>query len=470
MKTKNLLVLFLFISMGHATAQDAWTLDKCITHALNNNISIKQYEIASITRNYELQESKADFLPTVNGNTSYNMTFGRSVDPFTNSFTSTNVQSLNLSITGSMTLFGGMQKLNTMRQRSVLYKASVFDLEKVKNDISLQVAAFYLQILFDKENVDNAQRQLENTHVQIEITKKKVEVGSLPQGSYLEIVAQEASEQSILIGAQNNLDNSYLSLMQLIEIDSANGFDIFIPELELLDTAETLPAVPFYFNKALRLPQIKAAEQRLESSKMILSIARAGLSPTLSLSASVSSGYSDARKLYDSQEDGVQAIGYVGTSLEPVYTPKFTSIENNYPVGDQLSDNQSSNISLNLNIPIFNNLRTRTNIQSSRLSVENNELLIEQSNKDLYKEVQKAHNDAMAAQKRYKAAFRALKAQEEAFRYTQQKYDLGMINTIEYNLSKNNVSRAQSDFVIAKYDYIFKMNILNFYAGGKIVL
>lgn len=459
---------FLFTS---AIAQSEWTLEDCIKYAFDNNIQIKRQELQSDMAKNNYTQSKMDRLPDLNAGTSFNSSYGRSVDRFTNDFTNTNVLSANGSIQSSVVLFAGFQIYNNIQLNKYNVERSLQDYQKAKNDMALQIATVYLQILFAQEALDIATNQLDVTRLQLDKTKKLVEVGNKAKGDLLQIQAQEANEKYNVTNAKNNLNIAYLSLRQLLELQDSTDFKIRRPDSMKIDNANILLSVNEIYNESeTKLPQVKSAEYQLKSYEKGLNAAYGQLSPTLSLSGSYYTGFSDARKQVISSTTSDQVIGYVEGTNASVYTPITQYQEGNYPFFDQLRDNNNKSISLNLNIPIFNKFQTRTNISNARIRVNDAKFNVAQVKKDLYQEIEKAHADAVAAYERFKSAQEAVTSNEESFKYVQQKYEVGMVSSVDFNIAKNDLIKAQSDLIQAKYEYIFKLKVLDFYRGNILTI
>jgi outer membrane protein len=286
--------------------------------------------------------------------------------------------------------------------------------------------------------------------MQVNRTSKLVDAGSLARGALLEIEAQAASEELSVINAANQLDISYLTLTQLLELDSIGDFTIEIPEFGDIADQEIALTVNSVFNEAnIFLPQIKSAEYQLASSERGLGIAKGSRSPVLNLSGVYGTGYSDARRKNQTIENPLGEL---------------------YPFLDQMKDNRNTSLSIGLQIPIFNGWMVNTNISNAKLNVLNYQLLLETERNNLYKEIQQSYADAVAARKKYLATQQALVAMEESFMYTEQKFEVGLVNTVDYNAEKNRLTQTQSDLLQAKYGYIFKMKILDFYRGIPLTL
>jgi outer membrane protein len=453
---KFILLLPILCQLFYAnlTAQTIWSLEDCILYAYENNISIKQQVLGTRYNENQLKQSKMDQLPNLNADAYQNYTYGRALDYSTYTYTQSDRTIQNrVNVSSAVTLFNGLQQRNTIKQNEFNLLASLQDLEKLKNDISMQLAAGYLQILFNKELLEVAKIQHETTQQQVDRTAKLVEVGSLARGSLYEIQAQAASEELNVIEAQNALDISYLTLTQMLDLDSVGDFEIEIPEFgDVASEPITLTVSEVYREGVGVLPQIRSAELQVESAEKGLSIAKGGRSPNLRLGGGYGTSYSDSRG---------RLVG-IDQDLNPIYEE--------YPFWDQWNDNRNAYFQFILSIPIFNRLMVSTNISNARLNVMNNELALETAKMDLYKSIQQAYADAKAARRKYLATETALVSMQESFKYTEEKFEVGMVNTVDYNIEKTRLTNTQSDLLQAKYDYIFKMKVLDFYRGIPIRL
>ena len=469
--TSKVKIIFLFLLTGlilpaSVFSQESWSLEKCINYAFEHNIKIKQQKLDTEYNTNLLEQSKLELYPNLNASAGYGASFGRALDQTTYQFTQNQtVQSINLNLSSSVTLFSGFQKINTVKQNEFNLQASLQDLEKLKNDISLNIAAAYLQILFSTELLDIAKSQVEITKQQVDRTGILVNAGSLPKGNLLEIQSQMASEEVQVVNYENQLMISILNLSQILDLESAENFKIEVPVLSEVKEAELLYGVDSVYAYAVEsLPQIKSAQYRMESATKGFEIAKGSRIPRLSLSANYGTGYSDVRQQVTGTRLDTVAIGTT-TSGDIVSNVYPSPIYGGYPLGDQFKDNVSTSVFLNLSIPIFANFQIRNGIKNSKINVENYTLELENSKNNLYKEIQQSYADAVASYKKYRASQKALIAIEESFKYTQEKYNVGLVSTVDYNVAKNQVTKTKSDLLQSKYDYIFKTNILNFYRG-----
>lgn len=477
--TPPLLFFFIFLSgIAHLQAQNntekkgPWSLQECIDYALKNNILVKQNDLNTATTKENLIQSQVNLLPTLNASASQNYNFGRSVNPYNNQVVTTQNGSQNFYLGSSLTLFSGLKKYNTIRQNDLSYEAAQKDADKMRNDVAMNVALAYLQILFSMELLDVAENQATITRSQVERTKKLIDAGSLAKGNLYDIQAQLATEELSIVNAQNQLDLAYLNLIQLLDLPSVEGFSIVKPEIpDPKESSVAVTTTQIYGDALNNQPQIKGAELRLLGSQRALAIAKGGLSPTLTLNGSITTLYSELSKgivgppvytLYPTQ--------FVTKSGDPVMMVTTTNEYRTTPFNTQLESNLNKYLSFQLNIPIFNGFQNKSNIARAKINIDYATLSLQQSKTQLLKTIQQAHTDAVAALKKYSVSERVVIASLESYKYAEQKYNEGLLNSFDYNTSKNKLAKAKSDLLQAKYDYVFKMKILDFYQGKPITL
>lgn len=458
---------------GSILAQEGgWTLEKCIQHALDNNLQIQQSELNAESAKSSATQSKFDLLPTINAGATHGYNWGQTIDPFTNQFATNRVRSNSLSVSSSVTLFSGFSKLNTVKQRQFDFLAAQYDAEAMQNDISMQIATNFLQVLFNKELLKVANNQYELTTLQVARIKKMVEVGQMPKSNLLDLEAQLANEELNKVNAENQLNISLLSLKQLLQIND-NNFEVTTPDLSPNNLDQMAVNPEEVYKKALELrPEIKSSEYQLKSAERAKAIAIGGQSPRLSVSGSYGSGYSGNNKVpVGNPTIEQEVIGVTEISGEQVIAPNFIFDEfEPRSFKDQLDANINQSLTFQLSIPIFNGWSTRNNITRAKISYETANLRLEQSKQQLEQDIQRAHNDALAALKQYQASKKAVSALEESFKYASARYESQLINTIDYTDAKNKLTQAQSDLLRAKFDYIFKSKILDFYQGKPLAL
>jgi outer membrane protein len=346
-------------------------------------------------------------------------------------------------------LFSGLQNYNTIKKNEYELLAGEQDLQNIKDNIALSVALDYLQILLNKELVVATENQLQITKQQIEKSRKLVDAGSIAKGNLLQIEAQAAQEELQFINIKNQLDISYLNISQLLELKTPEGFEIISPEISIDTNGVISGNIDEIFAAAQGTrPEVKSSELKLTASEYDMKIALGGRSPKLSMNHSFSTGYSDIRK---------KTLGLDPLTSAPIY--------GKYPFADQVNDNISYGIGFTLNIPILNGWQVTKNIANSKLGIESNHYALEGVKKQLYKSIQQAYTDAIAALKKYNASIKAVSSSEESFRYIEQKFNVGMVTSVDYNAGKTQLLKAQSDMSQAKYEFIFKTKVLDFYKG-----
>jgi len=466
-------LIFLFATLSGITrAQKIWTLEDCINYALENNLDINKQMFTVESNKDALLQSGLNMLPNLNANGTNVWNFGQTIDQYTNTFATTTVRSNNFYISSNVTLFSGLQKLNTFKEKKINLMASQYDLDVIKNSISLTVAGYYLDILFNIELLDVAKEQLQITTAQTERIQKLVEAGSSARGDLLNIQAQKATEELNVVTAENKLYISYLSLQQLIDIPVSRDFKVEKPLLKPVQAPKEKISAEIIFEHAMKTrPEIKSAELRVESAKKRLAIARGYVQPTLSLNGSWGTGYSGAAKQVDPNATPYFSHDTVGRTVPGNELVVVDNLHYSYRTKsftDQLRDNSNQSVGFYLNIPIFNGWSGRTAISQAKIQKSQSELDLGIQTRDLRKLIEQAFADASSALQKYNASDEKVKAQSEAFKYAQQKFDVGVMTSFDYNNTKKDLTLAESQLLQAKYDFIFKTTILDFYMGNPI--
>jgi len=445
MMKKILILIFtgLLSSQGLIFSQQkVWSLEECIKYSIENNIQIKQQTIQTEVQQNSLDLAKMKMLPTLNGQASHDYSFGRALDQNTYQFYNQTLQSDYFYVGGNAPVFNGLQNYNSVQKNKYQVLASKEDLQNIRDNVALNVALDYLQVLLNKELVSANENQLNITLQQIEKTRKLVDGGSMAKGNLLQIEAQAAQEELQLITIKNQLETSYLNISQLLELKTPVGFEIVIPEITVDPNILISGNIDEIFEIAQKSrPEIKSSELMLTASQYDLKIAKGGRSPRLSLTYS--------------------------------FNTRYTFIANqpgNEPFKTQLQNNKNSGIGLSMNVPILNGWQVNKNISNSKLNVETNQYSLEGTKKQLYKSIQQAYTDAIAALKKYNVSIKAVASTEESFRYTEQKFNLGMLTPVDYNAAKTQLLKSQSDMSQAKYEFLFKTKVLDFYKGIPLTL
>lgn len=448
MKLIQLLVLsVLSITFSvNSHAQKVWTLEDCINYAIENNITVKRQELSAEAAGKTHFQSIMEILPSANTNGNHYLNSGQNLNTETYTWENQTFQGGNIGISSEITVFNGLQNFNTIRKNKLNLLSQLESVERVKNEITTNVSLSYLQILLSKELRDNAQQQVEITLEQIEKTTKLVEIGNASKGDLLQIQSQAAGEEAALTDAKNNLKIAYLDLAQVLYLDNPDDFEIVIPEIPDITLENDITSVVTVYNDALEfLPEIKSAELLLKSTEMDLAISYGRISPSLT-------------------------FGYQYQSRYNELATNIADPGSNYPYLDQIGDNAAQVIYFAVRIPIFNNWRTGNSISQAKIALSDSKLNLDLQKQNLYRNIQQVRAQAIASLDRYKANLKAVKSSEEAFRYTEQKYQVGLVDILEYNTAKNQLNQANSDLAQAKYEYIFRTKILDFYRGEQITL
>ena len=452
-------------------AQSSWSLQQCVDYALQHNLTVKQQYLSTQSSKIAVNENKFNFVPTVNGSASGNYNWGRSVDPFSYTFTNSEIKSVNMSLSTNVTLFNGFQLQNTLKQSQLNYVAGQSDLRKIQNDIALNVVSAYLQVLYAKEQQKVMVNGFDESALQRDRTKKLVDAGVMTRGNLLDAESQLANQELNKITADNQLAIARLSLVQLLELDSTPNFDVASPIIDVPQTGILAQTPEQIYNIALTLlPEIKSAELKVQSANIGIRIAQGGYLPRLSMFGSLSSGYSSTSKSLDGSPVflGLTPTGYVTQSGEQVLSPSFSTKYKNTGLSDQIDNNLTKALGLSLNIPIFNGFATGYNVSRARLNGLNAEISSQQTKNTVYKSIQQAHTDAFASQKKYYALEKSVTALKEAYDYAEKRYSAGLTSSLEFLTATNNLTKGKIEYLQAKYDYIFRVKVLDFYVGNSL--
>jgi outer membrane protein len=468
------LVITLILPAEIIRAQEAWSLEACITYALDHNLDVKKQVLAVQGRKDDVLQSKLILLPDLNGGATHGYNWGQTVDRYTNTFATTRVQSNNFYLSSSVMLFAGLKNLNTIKQSQLDLMASHFDLDLIMDNISVAVASFYLDILYNQEILEVAREQLTVTQQQVNRMEKMVQAGTMSKGDLLNLQAQASTEESQVVSAENQLAISYLNLQQLIDLPVSETFRIEKPVLRAIEAPSIRIASEDVYQAALaKRPEIKGAELRLQSADKGISLARSYLSPSLMFNGTWATGYSGQSEEGQNPISSYVPIGISQISHDTVFslTP-YTEYQKyqTVPFRDQLNKNQNKSIGFSLQVPIYNGWQVRTAISKAKIARETADYNLQQTRLTLQKTIQQAYADAVAALKNYNASEKKVEAQQEAFKYAQQKFDVGLMNAVDYNQTKKDLTAAESELLQAKYRYLYTTTLLNFYMGNPLKL
>ena len=442
LKTKILLVAILFTSLA-TYSQKKWTLKECVDQALEKNISIQQSKFNVELAKKDVAIAKGNFLPNLNASTGGNLNFGSGFDPVSQNRISTTIFGGSLGMNAGYTVFNGYRNTNVYKQAQLGIESSKYDLQKIENDISLFVVNGYLNILFAKENLNVAKVQYEISKKQIEAAKNRFEAGVVAKGELLNAQSTAASDLQNVITQENALNIALLNLAQTIQVPTGK-FDVApielgTPSAQLLYTNSDI----VYEKSLINRPEIERAKLAIENADLNIKIAKSNFLPTISTSIGLSTNYGFNLKL---------PVGASNTDL-----------------GTQLSDNFGYGVGFNVGIPIFNRFQTKNNVAKSAINKEIFETRLENEKIQLQQTIEQAFLDVKAASKSYEAAKISLVAQKEAFKNAQERYNYGAMTLFDFDLVRNRLVNAQGAMIRAKYDYVFKTKVLEFYAGDLVL-
>lgn len=478
MKTKVPPLLFLLVFMlFDVSAQEIkkkWTLQECVNVAIENNLRVKRgiYNV----ENYHigtLQNGMA-FLPSANASASYGQNYGRALNPVSNSYINRNSNTINVQGSLSLPLFNGLRLQNSFRQSLRDYEASNEDLNKVKNDVILSIVTYYINVIFSKELYETSRFQLNSSQQQVDRIRKQVDAGAVPITNLLNQEAQVATNEVNMINQENALNLAILQLKQAMQVPASTPMEIDIPEIPIGDLVISSTPEQIYEIAVNTMPEIKSANLKVKSAEYNFKANRGNLYPRLSFNASAASNYSSVSDVARYAPDGSVTlsptpIGQVN-STTPVYgyVSGMQLVSPNYSERDQLKDNLFKSLSLQLTIPIFNGLQSRLGVRRSFVSKELAEITVTETQNTLRQSIETAYNDAISSSKAYSASLKQVSAREEAYRMTKQRFENGAANFADYNIAENDLYQAKSDLTRAKYNFIFKKKILDFYQGIQI--
>jgi outer membrane protein len=483
MKTR-FVQFFIYVLIGYtAVGQEKWDLQKCVDFALKNNISVRQADLQSRFSQLTLKQNKSGQYPSLNFDGSGGYRFGRSENPTTGVLEDNKFMNFGMQLQSQVTVFNWFSIKNTIEASRLSWEADKQQIEKAQNDIALNVAVAYLQILLSREQVNLARVQLEQSKEQLNVTRKRVDAGSLPELNAAELEAQLARDSAALITADGAVLQYILQMKALLNLDAAAPFDVVVPPVGLIPVEPIAELQPdaVYASALANLPQQKVNNLRLQSAQKSVAAAKGNMYPTISAFGSL---FSNA--IYYRRPDYGQVItGYSSSSgLRTNVNGTFYAVEipqigegptrigylTPAGIGTQFNNNFGQNIGIGLSVPIFNGRQARTGWDRSKLQVKQWELTKEQDNMTLKQDIYKAYNDAMTALHKFNANKKAVETSQKAYDYSQKRYQVALLSTFELLISQNNLQRAKIDLLYSEYDYVFKIKLLEFYKGKGLKL
>ncbi|WP_172919126.1 TolC family protein [Capnocytophaga canis] len=430
---RRFIYLFLFPALGYA--QTLWTLEDCINHALEKNISIKQSEIDLSASDVDKLQARGAFVPSLNSNMTYSLNEGKNINPVTNQFENTFFQSASGGVSMDMTLFAGLRNWRQLKRAELGRMAAQYNLEKMKDDIVLMVINAYLDVLSNKEQLKNLKIQSKISKQQLERTKDLIEAGSLPKGDVYEAESQVFAQEQQIIATENMLFISKMGLAQLLLLKDYQNFEIADTSFDVPITDVLSKNPNEIFQRAKEVVQdIKIAQANVELAENSLRLAKSAYSPRLA-----------AQWGYNTRWSKSQAQNFL----------------------DQLDANKGMYAGLGLSIPILNGFSTKSNIKRQQLNLLKAEWNKEQAVLNLERTVYQAYTDASNARKLFEASEKTMQAKEQSYLYSKERHDVGLMTTFDFNQAKTQYENAENEYIRAKYKYIFKIKVLQYYFGEK---
>jgi len=470
----RLLAFLLLFPVFISNAQEKWDLKKCIEYALENNLQIRQSRLNEEASRNQLTQSKADFFPNLNADLSYGVNFGRSVDPTTYDFVNQRIQTSSLSGSSGITLFNGLNKINTLKQGKKDVLSSQYATEDIVNTVSLNITSSFLQILLNTEAQKTTEERLKLSSEQVANTQKLVDAGVLPEGNLFDVQAQQATDSFTYIVAKNAVELSKLNLAIMLQLDDPAAFDVLIPEINVTPPAllKNNSAENVYATALNNQASVKSASYAVESAEKSLLAMRGLYYPNLGFYYNLRTNHSSIAKRITADVDPQNIlIGYVDDgSFTPVRTVYNAPVYEKAPFLGQYNDNLNHTLGFSLTVPIFNGLQTRMAVKNMQLQTLKAKYALKAVQDKLKSDVYVAYADAKAAYQKFLAAQNSVSALNKSMEYVTKKFNLGAATTLEYSTASNNLLGAQSQLLQAKYDYIFKLKVLDFYLGNPITL
>ena len=464
MRCAFLFVISLFAWSG-IHAQEIYSLEQCIELAWQNNLQVKQAELGLDASESQLKASKANVLPNVNGFASHNYNWGQRIDPFTNQFATTRVQSNSFGLSSNVTLFNGFQNQQNIQAQQAGLESVKYDLETQKNNIALNVSGSYLQVVLAEDLIIAAEQQVNITERQLDRIKKMVVAGASNLGTQYELEAQLSRDRSTLTQRRNDYQIAKLQLKQLMLLPADETINLIRPQIDADSTIRLENSATVYSYAESAMPEIKSAEYSLLSWDKQLNAAKSGYYPSLVLSGSIGSGYSGLRTDVESISQGPdQQIGFTQAG-DIVYTSTFDAAMKRVPFTTQLDDNFNQFLGVSLNLPIFNRYSVKNTVNQAKVNQSIAELQLEQEKMGLRQRIELARVDAVASRDFYKANVEAVKSSQKSFEFAEVRFEAGAMNVTEFNTAKNNLQISQAQLSRSRYDFIFKTKILDFYMG-----
>lgn len=475
MASKFLTLVVAMILCTSLRAQDKWDIVRCVTHAQKNNISVRQTDLQSRYTALTYKQNKASQLPSLNFNGSAGYRLGRSENPTTGVLEDNNFFNMGMQLQTGVTIFNWFSKKNTIEASRISWEADKEQTKKIQNDIAMNVAVAYLQILLARERVNLTKVKITQTATQLETTRKKVDAGTLPELNAATLEGQLAADSSEYYAATISAQQFLLQMKALLNLDAAEPFDVETPSVNnvpIIPLAELQPET-VYTSAISSMPQQKVIQLRIQAAQKTSAAAKAGMYPTISAFGGLSTNYVNVKipqyTIGPSKPTGA-TVNVSGTDYN-VVAPTFVQVgDKTLPIGTQFKNNFAQNIGIGLSVPIFNGRSARTAWERSKINIEELQLEKEKGDMQLKQDIYKAYNDAVAALQKLNADKKFVQTQEKVYDFAGKRYAVNMLSTYDLITSQNNLQSAKLQALYSQYDYVFKMKLLEFYKGQGLKL
>lgn len=455
-------------------AQEVVSLQRAIDLALERNLTIKQAQFSEALSEENLKQSKYNLLPNLSAGPQASFNFGRNIDPSTNQFINQRISALSGNMSSQVTLFQGGQLRNQIIENRLLLNADRSYTAKVKNDLILNVVTQYLQVLTNQDLVTAAKQQIEVAKITVDRAQKNFDVGNQTLADLAQAKAQQSTAELNYTTAENQLELSVLTLKQYMEMPPVTNITFEKPDISRFKNLPTAFNPEEVLKSAIAVnPDVGLAEARQKATAQNIKVARGNYYPSVVLFGQLGTNYSDARKLVSgvTPSGRMDTVGFVnGNMATPVTVPGFNPIYSNYPFFRQIGDNFNQSVGISLQIPIFNRYNARIAVRKAKITNENALVTAQLARNNLSKVIYQAVWDVQAANKKYQSSLQTYNANKEAFNVIQQRYNVGLVNSLDYNTSLTNLNKSQFDLIQAQYELVFRSKIIDYYLGNPITL
>lgn len=465
---------------GRAQAQPAnnvWTLQECVQYAIDHNISIKQDSLNARLARYTLTQTQLSQLPSVNANSQYGRSFGRSINPTTNQFVEGDYNYLAAQGQANLLVFGGLQVRNNIAKNRYSLLASIADMEQLRDDVSLNVANQFLIVLLDEGQIHVSENQVGLSKAQLDQTRAFANAGRLPELNVAQLESQLATDSSNLITAIENYNSAILDLKTLMNLDFNTPFSVQVPDMQLEDQQMVLNTTPaeIFQHAVTYFGSIKGSKLRVTSAEKGLAAAKGNLYPQLSIGYQIGTNYASNYQTIGGYKtrNGADTIAYanVNNTQYGVYTffPS-TPLYSDVPANTQFNGNLRQSVYASINVPIFNGWQSQYAVRQAKINLYTQQLNEYNAELTLKQNVYKAHNNALNSIQKYYSALKAATAAQRALDFAKERYAIGLISTVDLLVTQQQEYSAASNLLGAKYDLIFKLKVIDYYMGKEIKL